>query len=51
MSRHRCLFQIIILLVSSIWMTATLAARPAEPQGLPDFRKLVKQNEATVVKC
>ena len=30
------------------WMIAA-PARPAEPQPLPDFRRLVKQNEPTVV--
>jgi serine protease Do len=49
MSRPPYLLQIFILLWSLGWMTASLAARPVEPSVLPDFRKLVKQNEATVV--
>ena len=49
MSRPCCLLQIFILLLPLGWMSATLAARPAESPVLPDFRKLVKQNEPTVV--
>ena len=37
-----------MLLLPLCWMVAT-PARPAEPQPLPDFRKLFRQNEPAVV--
>jgi serine protease Do len=50
MSRFRGLFQFFVLWLSLGWMAVAPAARPiADPQPLPDFRKLVKQNEAAVV--
>lgn len=47
MSRFRSLCQWLVLL--SLWCGMAAAAHPAQPQPLPDFRKLVKQNEPTVV--
>ena len=40
---HAC-----VLLVPLCW-SAVVPAKPADPQPLPDFRKLVKQNEPAVV--
>ncbi|MCP5159340.1 MAG: DegQ family serine endoprotease [Gammaproteobacteria bacterium] len=45
----RYLPQLLALLLSFCWAAVTLAARPETAQPLPDFRKLVKQNEAAVV--
>ena len=41
--------QFLLLLLTLCWVVAVLAARPAAEQQLPDFRKLVKQNEPAVV--
>ncbi|HAS51685.1 MAG TPA: hypothetical protein DCS21_08050, partial [Gammaproteobacteria bacterium] len=50
MSRSRPLFLSCVLLIAMGGTSAALAARPNESlQPLPDFRKLVKQNEASVV--
>ena len=50
MSRSRPLFLSCVLLIAMGGTSAALAARPNESlQPLPDFRKLVKQNEAAVV--
>ena len=48
MSHSRCLLQLLVLLLPLCWMDVA-PARPADPQPLPDFRKLVKQNEPAVV--
>ena len=46
----RRLTQFLVLLLTLCWMAVAPAARPAvEPQTLPDFRKLVRQNEPAVV--
>ena len=51
MSCFRPVFVSLLLLLALGWIGAVPAARPADapPQSLPDFRKLVKQNEASVV--
>ncbi len=50
MSCFRPAFLFLALLLAFGWIAAAQAARPADPgQPLPDFRKLVKQNEASVV--
>ncbi len=51
MSCFRPVFLSLLLLLALGWIGAVPAARPADapPQSLPDFRKLVKQNEASVV--
>ena len=41
--------QLLALLIPLCWAAAVPAARPEIAQPLPDFRKLVKQNEAAVV--
>ncbi len=42
--------QFLVLLLTLCWMAVAPAARPVvEPQTLPDFRKLVRQNESAVV--
>lgn len=46
MSRSLCQWLVLLALVGGM---AALPARPAELQPLPDFRKLVKQNEPAVV--
>jgi serine protease Do len=49
MTRTRqCLLQIYLLLLP-LCNLAAIPARPPELQSLPDFRRLVKQNEAAVV--
>ncbi len=50
MSRSRPLFLFCVLLIATGVTSVVLAARPNDPAPpLPDFRKLVKQNEAAVV--
>ena len=48
MTRPRRLFQFVLLALSLCWV-AVAPARTAAESPLPDFRKLVKQNEPTVV--
>ncbi|MDS4041841.1 MAG: DegQ family serine endoprotease [Candidatus Competibacter sp.] len=49
MRRPRRLLQLFVLLALPLCSVAATPARPADPQPLPDFRKLVKQNEPAVV--
>ncbi len=50
MSRFRPVFLFLMLLCALGWSVIAPAARPADSSPLlPDFRKLVKQNEASVV--
>ena len=50
MSRFRRVFVFLALLCALGWSVVAPAARPADSSPLlPDFRKLVKQNEASVV--
>ncbi|HRF43100.1 MAG TPA: DegQ family serine endoprotease [Candidatus Competibacteraceae bacterium] len=49
MNGSRYWLQLLVLLLPLCWAVAAPAARPEISQPLPDFRKLVKQNEAAVV--